>query len=627
MQTKGLVDFVEVLYENEQSGEQFVKRVKVEYDWKPHVCPQCLVFGHSSENCTKKEKEARKNQEVNDKSEEFVNVKNRKSNDNDKVNEQQDKYTTPPNSQRKIWNVGENVIKDVRDTANKFSVLQDIEEESTMMKMSLREKNVVEKYVKEKIQLSINESRDWSKEMIAYFKECWKEHYDKNKEKEDEDTDIELYENDVYVDRDGQSMLSHVEILSSQQTFFCTFIYAANRGKDRRELWKDLSLYKKIVGDSTWAIMGDVNVSLNLEDHSERISRFTQDMLEFQECINDTEMEDISSSGLHLTWTKSLNNPNATILKKIDRVMAILTIPQAIKKKNKSFRMANYRFSIQRFGEGKMEYSGAWILGISPQATKFCEEDSSLFVKKVPIEEAELMIREISNDEIKKALFEIDDNKAPEVNATLIALVPKSTTPQKVSDFRPIACCNVIYKCISKILTNRIKTALSHIVDDNQSAFIPGRAITDNILLVQELLKGYNCANGPKRCSFKIDIQKAYDTVSWTFFEDIMGRFGFPRKMIDWIIACISNYKFSICVNGERHGYFKGGRGLRHGDPISPYIFTIVMDMLNLIMKDEIRKERNFKFHFGCKQLRITIYALLMISLCYAMEELNVFKL
>ncbi|GKB55580.1 RNA-directed DNA polymerase, eukaryota, reverse transcriptase zinc-binding domain protein [Tanacetum coccineum] len=304
--TKGLVDFVEVLYENEQSGEQFVKRVKVEYDWKPHVCPQCLVFGHSAENCTKKEKEARKNQEVNDKN---------------KVNEQQDKYTTPPNSQRKIWNVGENVIKDVRDTANKFSVLQDIEEESTMMKMSLREKNVVEKYVKEKIQLSINESRDWSKEMIAYFKECWKEHYDKNKEKEDEDTDIELYESDVYVDRDGQSMLSHVEILSSQQTFFCTFIYAANIGKDRRELWKDLSLYNKIVGDSTWAIMGDVNVSLNLEDHSEGISRFTQDMLEFQECINDTEMEDISSSRLHLTWTKSLNNPNATILKKIDRVM------------------------------------------------------------------------------------------------------------------------------------------------------------------------------------------------------------------------------------------------------------------------------------------------------------------
>ncbi|GKC95885.1 RNA-directed DNA polymerase, eukaryota, reverse transcriptase zinc-binding domain protein [Tanacetum coccineum] len=161
----------------------------------------------------------------------------------------------------------------------------------------------------------------------------------------------------------------------------------------------------------------------------------------------------------------------------------------------------------------------------------------------ISMEEANLMTREIQKDEIKKALFDIDDNKSPsldgytskffkrswdivrsdfcavikeffstgkllgEVNATLISLIPKSLTPQKVSDFRPIACCDVIYKFISKILTNRIKLALNQIVDDNQSAFIPGRAITYNILLTQELLKGYNYINGPKRCSFKIDIQ------------------------------------------------------------------------------------------------------------------------
>ncbi|GJV51016.1 putative reverse transcriptase domain-containing protein [Tanacetum coccineum] len=82
------------------------------------------------------------------------------------------------------------------------------------------------------------------------------------------------------------------------------------------------------------------------------------------------------------------------------------------------------------------------------------------------------------------------------------------------------------------ILSHRIKAALSHIVDENQSAFVPGRAITDNILLTQEMLKGYNCANGPKRCSFKIDIQKAYDTVSWNFIEDVLKYFRFPDKML-----------------------------------------------------------------------------------------------
>ncbi|GKD29284.1 RNA-directed DNA polymerase, eukaryota, reverse transcriptase zinc-binding domain protein [Tanacetum coccineum] len=203
-----------------------------------------------------------------------------------------------------------------------------------------------------------------------------------------------------------------------------------------------------------------------------------------------------------------------------------------------------------------------------------------------------------------------------EVNATLISLVPKSLTPLKVSDFRHIACCNVIYKCISKILTNRIKIALSQIV--NQSAFVPGRAITDNILLTQELLKGYNCINGPRRCAFKIDIQKAYDTVSWEFIKDIMSRFGFPCKMIDWIMTCISTPKFTICVNGERYGYFKGGRGLRQGDPIFPYIFTMVMKMLNLIVKNEIRKNNTFKYHFGCRQLKIN-------HLCFA-DDLIMFS-
>ncbi|GJZ50731.1 RNA-directed DNA polymerase, eukaryota, reverse transcriptase zinc-binding domain protein [Tanacetum coccineum] len=82
----------------------------------------------------------------------------------------------------------------------------------------------------------------------------------------------------------------------------------------------------------------------------------------------------------------------------------------------------------------------------------------------------------------------------------------------KVSDFRPIACCNVVYKCISKIITNRIKSGLAKLVQNNQSAFIPKRVIQDNIMLSQEILRGYGRKNGPKRCAIKIDLQKAYDT-------------------------------------------------------------------------------------------------------------------
>ncbi|GJX67975.1 RNA-directed DNA polymerase, eukaryota, reverse transcriptase zinc-binding domain protein [Tanacetum coccineum] len=215
-----------------------------------------------------------------------------------------------------------------------------------------------------------------------------------------------------------------------------------------------------------------------------------------------------------------------------------------------------------------------------------------LFPNKIDNQEAGRMINEVSSEEIKAAMFDIDDNKASgpdgftakffkkvwevisndvceavkeffskgkplgELNATLITLVPKVSTPNKVSKFRPIACCNVVYKCISKIITSRIKNAF------------------DNI--------GYDCMNGPKRYAMKNDIQKAYDTVNWKFLEQALRMFGFHDKMVHWIMTCVATPSYTIYLNGERHGSFKGGRGLRQRDPLSPYLFTIVMELLVL---------------------------------------------
>ncbi|GJT20726.1 RNA-directed DNA polymerase, eukaryota, reverse transcriptase zinc-binding domain protein [Tanacetum coccineum] len=156
-----------------------------------------------------------------------------------------------------------------------------------------------------------------------------------------------------------------------------------------------------------------------------------------------------------------------------------------------------------------------------------------------------------------------------------------------------------------------IKSVLNSIVDKNQSAFILERQIIDNILLTQELLKGYHCVKGPKRCSMKIDIQKAYATVDWRFLENALNLFGFHHKMVTWIMACVSTPSYSICENGERHWFFKGGRGLRQGDPMSPYLFTIVMEVFNLILQQIIKEDNSFKYHHGCKILKIT-------HLCFA---------
>ena len=180
-------------------------------------------------------------------------------------------------------------------------------------------------------------------------------------------------------------------------------------------------------------------------------------------------------------------------------------------------------------------------------------------------------------------------------NATVIALIPKVEHPTTVWQFRPIALCNVLYKCITKIIANRMKFCLGDLVDDVQNAFIPGRRISDNILLTQEIMKNNHRSVGAPRCAMKVDIKKAYDSVSWDFLIDALKLLNFPEKLIGWIRECVSSPAYSIILNGQMHGFFKGEKGLRQGDPLSPYLFTLVMQVLPLMIKRRIDEEGNFQ--------------------------------
>ncbi|GKA06892.1 RNA-directed DNA polymerase, eukaryota, reverse transcriptase zinc-binding domain protein [Tanacetum coccineum] len=129
---------------------------------------------------------------------------------------------------------------------------------------------------------------------------------------------------------------------------------------------------------------------------------------------------------------------------------------------------------------------------------------------------SEAKANEMVDDDVCKAVkeFFVTKKMLIEINSTLITLVTKIQILNKVTNFRHIACCNVLYKCISKIITERMKKFFGKLVDKNQSVFVPKRHIHENILLSQELLKGYEKKEGPKRVAMKIDIQKAYDTVN-----------------------------------------------------------------------------------------------------------------
>ena len=108
-----------------------------------------------------------------------------------------------------------------------------------------------------------------------------------------------------------------------------------------------------------------------------------------------------------------------------------------------------------------------------------------------------------------------------------------------MSDYRPISLCNVIYKIISKVLANRLKLILPKVISVSQSAFVPGRLITDNVLVAYEILHGKYCKKKGKKGSLllKLDVSKAYEHVEWSFLRGIMTKLGFPKKWIDRVMS------------------------------------------------------------------------------------------
>ncbi|KAM1587593.1 hypothetical protein ACFX10_026729 [Malus domestica] len=169
-----------------------------------------------------------------------------------------------------------------------------------------------------------------------------------------------------------------------------------------------------------------------------------------------------------------------------------------------------------------------------------------------------------------------------------------------MAQYRPIALCNVIYKILAKVLTNRLKVVMSKVIGDNQSAFIAGKQIQDNILVVHEVLHSllHQKREDQAGMAIKLDMAKAYDRVEWNFLTSIMSKLGFAPLFCKWIKACISTVSFSIVVNGTPTGFIVPQRGLRQGDPLSPFLFLLCTEGLSVILRKglELGALHGFKF-------------------------------
>jgi hypothetical protein len=258
----------------------------------------------------------------------------------------------------------------------------------------------------------------------------------------------------------------------------------------------------------------------------------------------------------------------------------------------------------------------------------------NLSFRSLSVVEGSSLIRPFSESEVKDAVWDCDSFKSPGpdgvnfgfikdfweemkgdvmrfisefhrnskltkgLNSTFIALIPKVDSPQRLNDFRPISLVGSLYKILAKVLANRLRMVIGSVISETQSAFVKDRQILDGILIANEVVDE---ARRLKRelLLFKVDFEKAYDSVDWSYLEAVMGKMGFPSLWRKWIRECISTATASVLVNGSPTDEFPLERGLRQGDPLSPFLFLLAAEGLNVLMQAMVEGNRFVGYRVG----------------------------
>jgi len=189
-------------------------------------------------------------------------------------------------------------------------------------------------------------------------------------------------------------------------------------------------------------------------------------------------------------------------------------------------------------------------------------------------------------DDITRFINEFHRNGklAKGINTTFIVLIPKVDNPQRLNEFRPISLVGSMYKILAKLLANRLRGVLGSVISESQTAFIKNRQILDGILVANEVVDE---ATKLKKdlMLFKVDFEKAYDSVDWGYLDAVMERMSFPVLWRKWIRECVGTATASVLVNGSPTDEFTLHKGLRQGDPLSPFMFLIAAEGLHILMK------------------------------------------
>ncbi|XP_075675045.1 uncharacterized protein LOC142644284 [Castanea sativa] len=451
---------------------------------------------------------------------------------------------------------------------------------------------------------------------------------------------------------------------NGNKTWRFTGFYGHPKTSKREESWSLLAELGKR-SNLPWLCIGDFNEILHLGEKVGGNLRPEGQMRSFMETINCCNLRNMGYIGSDFTWSRRLG-ARGWVRERLDRAlvsstwlimfpgmklhhvaastsdhcMLVLKVPQTRRRasrRSKMFRFESMWLKDEHCDEVVVE---AWEKGKSmgtqhPFSQCIDECKRSLLAwnkntfghvgKKIAAFQKKLQWLEerrdgqVNMEEVEETRVELNrmltvldflnhGAAPPKFHEAHIVLIPKTKNLERVTDYRSINLCNVAYKLASKAVANRLKLVLQDIICENQSAFISERLITDNVLVAHELMNHINRKKKGKcgEMALKLEMSKAYNRVEWGCLKQIMGKLGFHEDWIRLVMRCVSSITYAVRVNGHACGQIVHTRGLRQGDPLSPYLFLICAEGLSALLHKAVRHKELKGVAASARELRIS---------------------